>query len=164
VLVVQHMPAGFTERFAARLDSVSKLSVCEAADGLPLQTGRAYIARGDRHLRVQRTSDGLVCRLGDDAVMSGHRPSVDALFASVAGVAGALAIGVILTGMGRDGTTGLQRIRQSGGRTIGQSEASSLVYGMPRAAFEADAVMEQVALEAVAGRVAAALLLMRHAA
>jgi two-component system chemotaxis response regulator CheB len=164
VVIAQHMPEGFTARFAGRLDETSALRVVEAADGLVLEPGHAYVARGNWHLRVARKGERLVCRLGQDDAVSGHRPSVDVLFESVARTAGPLAVGAILTGMGRDGARGLGLMRKAGAFTIGQSPASALVYGMPRAAFEEGAVVEQVAVEAVAARLAAALSRTRPAA
>jgi two-component system, chemotaxis family, protein-glutamate methylesterase/glutaminase len=165
IVVAQHMPPGFTKRFAARLDELCEVSVTEAEDRMPLLRGHAYVAPGDKHLRIERGSRGSFrARLGDDGAISGHRPSVDALFQSVALAAGPTAIGVILTGMGRDGATGLKRMRDAGAYTIGQSQASALVYGMPRVAFEEDAVMEQAAVEAIPGRLAAVLGRLQSAA
>ena len=164
VVITQHMPTGFTRRFAARLEELSELTVVEAADRMLLQPGHAYVACGDHHLRVERSSGQLKCRVTRDELTSGHRPSVDVLFESVARTAGPLAVGVILTGMGRDGARGLKAMRDAGGYTIGQSQASALVYGMPRVAFEEGAVVEQAPLEAIAARLAAALGRLRNAA
>ncbi len=164
IVIAQHMPETFTGRFAARLDELTALKVLEAVDRMPLQPGHAYVARGDQHLRVERSSGQLKCRLGDDEMVSGHRPSVDVLFASVATTVGPMAVGAILTGMGRDGATGLKQMRDAGGHTIGQSRGSALVYGMPRVAFEEGAVVEQAPIDAIAGRLAAALTRLRTAA
>lgn len=164
IVIAQHMPAGFTGRFAARLDEVVALAVHEAEERMPLEAGHAYVAPGNWHLRVERGSGRLRCRLAQDELVSGHRPSVDVLFGSVAKTAGPLAAGVILTGMGRDGARGLKLMRDAGAHTIGQSAASALVYGMPRVAFEEGAVMEQVPVEAVAGRLAAAVRRFKAAA
>jgi two-component system, chemotaxis family, protein-glutamate methylesterase/glutaminase len=164
VLIAQHMPPGFTTRFAARLDELCQVTVREAVDREPLQPGRAYVAPGDRHLRVERSSGQLKCRVTQDEAQSGHRPSVDVLFESVAKQVGPLAVGAILTGMGRDGARGLKLMREAGAFTVGQSPASALVYGMPRVAFEEGAVVEQVGIEAVAGRLAAALARLNKAA
>jgi two-component system chemotaxis response regulator CheB len=164
IVVAQHMPPGFTKRFAARLDELCAVTVLEAEDRMTLQRGHAYIAPGDKHLRIERGAGGYRARLGEDALISGHRPSVDALFQSVALAAGATAIGVILTGMGRDGATGLKRMREAGAFTIGQSQASALVYGMPRVAFEEGAVVEQAGVEAIAGRLATVLGRLQSAA
>jgi two-component system chemotaxis response regulator CheB len=129
-----------------------------------LQPGHAYVARGDYHLRVERSSGQLKCKLSQDELTSGHRPSVDVLFESVAKVVGPLAVGAILTGMGRDGARGLKLMRDAGAYTIGQSQASALVYGMPRVACEEGAVVEQAPVEAIAGRLANALVRIKSAA
>jgi two-component system chemotaxis response regulator CheB len=157
IVIAQHMPAAFTGRFAARLDEICEVKVVEATDRLPLERGTAYVARGDYHLRVERSSGELKCRLTQDELTSGHRPSVDVLFESVAKVVGPMAVGAILTGMGRDGARGLKLMRDAGAFTVGQSPSSALVYGMPRVAFEEGAVVEQAAIEAVAARLVAAL-------
>jgi two-component system chemotaxis response regulator CheB len=164
IVIVQHMPAGFTTRFAARLDELCAVTVSEAADREPLLPGHAYVAAGDRHLRIERTSGQLKCRVTEDESASGHRPSVDVLFESVARQAGALSVGAILTGMGRDGARGLKLMREAGAFTIGQSPSSALVYGMPRVAFEEGAVVEQAAVEAIPARLAAALARLKDAA
>lgn len=164
IVIAQHMPPGFTTRFAARLDEVTDLTVVEAEDRLPLEPGHAYVAKGDHHLRVERSSGQLKCRVTQDELHSGHRPSVDVLFESVAKTVGPMAVGAILTGMGRDGASGLKLMREAGCFTIGQSPSSALVYGMPRVAFEEGAVVEQAPLEAIAARLAAALTRIRSAA
>jgi two-component system chemotaxis response regulator CheB len=164
IVVAQHMPQGFTARFAARLDELSQISVVEADDRMLLQPGHAYVARGDHHLRIERSSGHLKCRLSQDNLVSGHRPSVDVLFESVAQTVGSMAVGAILTGMGRDGATGLRKMREAGSYTVGQSEASALVYGMPRVAFEEGAVVEQAPVEAIASKLANALTRLRSAA
>jgi two-component system chemotaxis response regulator CheB len=164
IVIAQHMPAGFTTRFAARLDELSEIGVVEAEDRMPLETGRAYVARGDWHLRVERSSGQLKCRLMQDELTSGHRPSVDVLFESVAQTVGSMAVGAILTGMGRDGARGLKLMREAGAYTVGQSQASALVYGMPRVAFEEGAVVEQAPVEMVAAKLVAALTRMKSAA
>lgn len=164
ILITQHMPAGFTSRFAARLDEVCAVKVVEAEDRMPLLVGHAYVARGDYHLRVERSSGQLKTRLSQDELASGHRPSVDVLFESVAKTIGAMAVGAILTGMGRDGARGLKMMRDAGAYTVGQSQASALVYGMPRVAFEEGAVVEQAPVEAIASRLASALVRLKSAA
>jgi two-component system chemotaxis response regulator CheB len=164
VLIAQHMPAGFTARFAARLDELTDLTVVEAGDRMVLESGHAYVARGDHHLRLERSSGQLKCRLSQDGPASGHRPSVDVLFESVARTVGPLAVGAILTGMGRDGALGIKAMRDAGAYTVGQSQSSALVYGMPRVAFEEGGVVDQAPLEMVASRLAAALGRMRTAA
>lgn len=157
VVVAQHMPKGFTKRFAGRLNEQTGLRVCEAEDRMPIKFGTVYIAPGDFHLRLERSSGEIKCRLSQDDEVSGHRPSVDVLFDSVAKVVGPLAVGAILTGMGRDGAKGLKTMREAGAYTVGQSATSALVYGMPRVAFEEGAVMEQASIEAIAGKLTAAL-------
>jgi len=164
IVIAQHMPPGFTGRFAARLDEVTALTVVEAEDRMVLAPGHAYVARGDFHLRLERSSGQLKCRLSQDELASGHRPSVDVLFESVARTVGPMAVGAILTGMGRDGARGLKLMRDAGAYTVGQSQASALVYGMPRVAFEEGAVVEQAPLEAIAGKLANALVKLRPAA
>ena len=145
-VITQHMPATFTKSFAARLDRICGGRVEEATDGAPLEVGRVYLAPGgEAHLEVVRAG-GLRCRLRQGDLISGHRPSVDALFNSVAHAVGSNACGVILTGMGRDGAAGLKAMRDAGARTVGQDEASCVVYGMPRAAFETGAVERQASL------------------
>ena len=143
-VVTQHMPASFTGSFAARLDKASGASVSEAVDGAILKPGHVYIAPGGlTHLEVS----GAVprCRLSQGDTVSGHRPSVDMLFGSVARLRRPMT-GVILTGMGRDGAKGLLEMRNAGGHTLGQDEASSVVYGMPRVAHEIGAVERQLPL------------------
>ncbi|MCG8694606.1 MAG: chemotaxis response regulator protein-glutamate methylesterase [Minwuiales bacterium] len=149
VLVTQHMPAGFTRSFAGRLDADSAVSVAEAAHGQRAMPGQVLIAPGNRHLELSRSGADYICRLRDSAAVSGHRPSVDVLFRSAAKCAGPNAVGVILTGMGRDGAAGMLELRRSGARTLGQDEASSIVYGMPKAAWDIGAVESQVSLSKV---------------
>lgn len=149
-VIAQHMPEAFTRSFAARLNRACAAEVSEAVDGAPLLPGRIYLAPGGpAHLQVAG-SETWRCRLRPDAPVSGHRPSVDVLFASVAKAAGPRALGVILTGMGRDGAQGLLAMRQAGARTLGQDEASCVVYGMPKVAFEMQAAEKQVRLENIA--------------
>lgn len=148
-VITQHMPASFTTSFAARLDRVCAPKVQEAFDGAPLKPGHIYLAPGGiAHLEV---AGGVQphCRLREAAPVSGHRPSVDVLFHSVAEAYGRRATGVILTGMGRDGAAGLLAMRTAGASTIGQDEASSVVYGMPKAALEVGAVERQLTLSAI---------------
>jgi two-component system chemotaxis response regulator CheB len=149
-LVTQHMPERFTAAFAGRLNRECPMTVCEAADQQRVQAGCVYIAPGAHHLELSREGMGWICRLHDGPPVSGHRPSVDVLFRSGARVAGAKAIGVILTGMGKDGAEGLLELRKAGASTLGQDEASSLIYGMPRVAFERGAVERQFPLTELA--------------
>jgi two-component system, chemotaxis family, protein-glutamate methylesterase/glutaminase len=154
-VVVQHMPASFTRSFAQRLDQHCAPQVAEAWSGAALEPGRILIAPGGpTHLEL-RGRQRLACRLTPGEPRSGHRPSVDVLFASAAGL-GARAVGVILTGMGRDGAEGLLRMREAGACTIGQDAGSSLVYGMPRAAAEAGGVQRQLDLHAIPAAILAA--------
>jgi two-component system chemotaxis response regulator CheB len=153
VVVTQHMPAGFTTRFAERLDSLAQVTVQEAADGQRILPGHVYIAPGNWHLEVVRTGANYTCRLNDGPVVSGHRPSVDVLFRSVAASARGNAIGVILTGMGKDGAEGLKQMRAAGAPTIGQNEATCIVYGMPKAAHALGATQIELPIEKIAGAI-----------
>ncbi|KAF0182614.1 MAG: chemotaxis response regulator protein-glutamate methylesterase [Hyphomonadaceae bacterium] len=154
-VITQHMPANFTRSFAVRLDRTCKPRVSEAVDGALLREGQVYLAPGgETHLEVSRSGGGLACRLTRDDLVSGHRPSVDVLFRSVAASVGPRGVGAILTGMGRDGAAGLKAMRDAGGHTFGQDEGSCVVYGMPRAAFEDGAVIRQLPL----GRIGDAIL------
>jgi two-component system chemotaxis response regulator CheB len=152
ILVTQHMPPGFTASFARRLDAICSMPVFEAADGQRVAPGHIYIANGSQHLELVRSGAHYTCRLHDGPPVSGHRPSVDVLFHSVATAAGANAIGVILTGMGQDGANGLLAMRNAGARTRGQDEASCVIYGMPKAAkllggVEAERPLSKMAAE-----------------
>ncbi|MDR1857846.1 MAG: chemotaxis response regulator protein-glutamate methylesterase [Treponema sp.] len=153
IVVVQHMPPGFTNEFARSLDRICPLDVKEAEDGDAIQPGRILIAQGNKHLEVERKSFNPVVRLSDAPLVSGHRPSADVLFASVAMAYQNHALGVIMTGMGRDGAQQLGTIYKEGGMTLGQDEASAVVYGMPRVAYEFGHVMEQVSLQKMARRI-----------
>ncbi|WP_126443763.1 CheB methylesterase domain-containing protein [Sulfuricystis multivorans] len=155
ILIVQHMPRNFTEAFARRLDQTTALKVSEAVGGETPQRGCAYLAPGHLHLLLRRRAAGFVLELSADPPVSHHRPSADALFFSVAEAAGPEAIGVILTGMGKDGAKGLLAMREKGAWTIGQDEQSCVVYGMPRAAFELGALSEVAPLAEIAARIAA---------
>jgi len=155
IVVVQHMPAGFTSEFAKSLDSICPLEVKEAQDGDIIRPGRILIAPGDRHLEVEKRPLATVARISDSPPVNGHRPSADVLFASVAREFGNRAMGVIMTGMGRDGARELGEILRAGGITLGQDEASSVVYGMPRVAYELGHVQEQVSLANMAHRISA---------
>lgn len=152
VVVAQHMPTGFTETLAERLDRRSRLRVAEAKDGDPVVPGTVLIAPGGRQMRVERAPDGgLVARVYDDDACL-HRPSVDRLFESVARAAGSACVGVVLTGMGNDGAAGLRRIRRAGGRGLVESGRTAVINGMPAAA-RAEAERE-VDLQDVAGALA----------
>jgi two-component system chemotaxis response regulator CheB len=148
-IITQHMPAGFTRSFAERLNRTCPCEVVEAFDGAPIKAGHVYIAPGgETHLTVAGTHNP-VCRLEASDPVNRHRPSVDVMFDSMAKVIGAASVGVILTGMGRDGAEAMLRLRQAGARTIGQDEPSCVVYGMPKAAFEVGAVERQAPLERI---------------
>jgi len=136
ILVVQHMPDGFTELFAKRLDETCPIRVKEAQSGDLLVAGRALICPGSRHMKVKKLPLGNVAVLADDAPVNGHRPSVDVLFHSVAEEFGPQAMAVLMTGMGEDGATGLGEIRAAGGFTVAQSRETCVVFGMPKAAIE----------------------------
>lgn len=152
-VIAQHMQAMFTRSFAARLDRLCKPHVSEAVDGASLKPGCVYLAPGgDTHLEIAR-GGGLKCRLREAQPVNGHRPSIDVLFRSVAQAARQRSLGVLLTGMGRDGAEGLLAMRNSGAETIGQDEASSLVYGMPRAAFELGGVGKQLPLHRIGAQI-----------
>jgi two-component system chemotaxis response regulator CheB len=155
IVIVQHIPKAFSGAFAARMDTMCTLSVCEAEDGQPILPGHAYIAPGDLHLQLVRSGPRYVCRLSDADPVNRHRPSVDVLFRSVAHLAGRNGIGVILTGMGRDGAAGLKEILQAGGATIAQDQASSVVWGMPGAAWECGAVQSLHPLNQLAEKIVA---------
>jgi len=153
IVVVQHMPAGFTNEFAKSLDRICPLDVKEAEDGDEIRPGRIIIAQGNKHLEVEKKPSGAVVRLSDQPLVSGHRPSADVLFSSVAMAYQNNALGVIMTGMGRDGAQHLGTIYKQGGMTLGQDEKSAVVYGMPRVAYELGHVMEQVSLQKMAKRI-----------
>lgn len=152
VLIVQHMPETFTASFARRLDGLCPPHVIEVKGNEKVEPGKVYIAPGHSHLQIKRTPSGLVTELLATPPVNRHRPSVDVLFNSAAAVVGRMAVGVILTGMGKDGAQGMLRMRQAGARTLGQDEASCVVYGMPREAFMIGAVEEQYPLDELAKR------------
>ncbi len=154
-VVTLHLPSPFTRTFVQRLDRSCQPEVQEACSGAPLRPGRVYVAPGTyTHLEVQRAGDGLRCALREGDLVNGHRPSVDVLFQSVARSAGAKAVGVILTGMGADGADGLFDMRRAGASTIGQDEATCVVYGMPRSAYQLGAVERQSPLDSIAAVIA----------
>jgi two-component system chemotaxis response regulator CheB len=147
ILIVQHMPDGFTEMFAKRLDETCAVRVKEAQSGDLLLAGRVLVCPGNRHLKVKKLPLGNVAVLAEEARVHGHRPSVDVLFRSVAEEFGPQAIAVIMTGMGDDGASGMGAIRAAGGMTIAQSEESCVVFGMPKAAIDRGYVTRVVHLE-----------------
>ncbi|MGH7437300.1 MAG: protein-glutamate methylesterase/protein-glutamine glutaminase [Polyangiaceae bacterium] len=154
VVVVQHMPEGFTAAFANRLDGACRVRVREAVDGDKVERGLALIAPGGRHLVVRREGACYRARVVDGPAISRHKPSVDVLFRSVAAAAGPSAVGVLMTGMGRDGADGMAEMKQRGARTVAQDQASSVVFGMPKEAIALGVVDEVVSLS----RIAAAIL------
>jgi two-component system chemotaxis response regulator CheB len=154
IVAVQHMPPVFTKMYAERLDRVCALTVKEAEDGDRVEQGVMLIAPGgDRQMRLDRDAKGYLVRLTREPKVSGHCPSVDVLFDSVAAKAGASAVGVILTGMGADGANGIKKMRQTGAFTFGQDEASCIVYGMPKVAFDLGGVAKQLPLREIGNAV-----------
>jgi two-component system chemotaxis response regulator CheB len=142
IVVVQHMPENFTRMFADRLNGLCQVTVKEAEHNDPILPGPAYIAPGGKHLWVKREGVQLLAKLSTEAPMNLHRPSVDFLFLSAAKFLGADAVGVLMTGMGKDGAKGMLEMKKKGAWTIAQDEASSVIFGMPREAIELDAVQE----------------------
>jgi two-component system chemotaxis response regulator CheB len=157
ILIVQHMPESFTASFAKRLDGLCAPEIYEAKGNEKVEAGKVYIAPGHSHLQIRRGATGYVTEILATPPVNRHRPSVDVLFDSAAALVGRQAIGVILTGMGKDGAQGLLRMRQAGASTFGQDEASCVVYGMPREAFLIGAVEDQCPLNDMARRVMAAV-------
>ncbi|MDR3322742.1 MAG: chemotaxis response regulator protein-glutamate methylesterase [Zoogloeaceae bacterium] len=155
ILMVQHMPETFTPSFAARLNDLCQPRVLESQGGEVVTPGTVYLAPGHSHLRVRREGAGLVTELAQTEPVNRHRPSVDVLFDAAAALMGSRAVGVILTGMGKDGAQGLLKMRQAGARTFGQDEASCVVYGMPKEAFLIGAVEEVASIDQMAARVLA---------
>lgn len=147
ILITQHMPAGFTKSFANRLDSLCQISVKEAQGGERILPGHAFIAPGDKHLLLARSGANYVTELSDAPPVNRHKPSVDVLFDSAADLAGKNAIGVILTGMGKDGAAGMARMREAGAYNFAQNEESCVVYGMPKEAVAHGGVDEVAHLE-----------------
>lgn len=150
IVIVQHIPPVFSRMFAERLNSSTKLNVKEAETGDFVEKGRVLIAPGDQHMKIVKIGDKYKVHCFEGERVNGHCPSVDVLFESVAKEAGANAVGVILTGMGYDGAKGLLSMRRKGARTIGQDEDSSVVYGMPKAAYNIGAVEKQTSLDNIA--------------
>ncbi|OZI60295.1 protein-glutamate methylesterase/protein-glutamine glutaminase [Bordetella genomosp. 11] len=156
ILITQHMPAGFTRSFAQRLDTICSLTVREATHGERVLPGHVYLAPGgESHMRLGRSGANYIVELDPSEPVNRHRPSVDVLFHSVAVAAGRNAVGVILTGMGKDGAAGLLEMKRAGARTLAQDEASCVVFGMPREAIALGAADEVVALETMSERILA---------
>jgi len=157
IVIVQHMPANFTKLYAQRLDRICKMEVKEAEDYDRLYPGRIILAAGDYHMTVKKDAGGYFIRSRQGEKVSGHCPSVDVLFDSVAEAAGSKAIGVLLTGMGADGAKGLLNIRRRGGYTIGQDRESCVVYGMPMEAMKLGAVTKELPVDQIANEIVAYL-------
>ncbi len=157
VLITQHMPPGFTRSFAQRLDSLCRIAVSEAADGERVLPGHAYIAPGDRHLKLARSGANYLVALDDGAPVNRHRPSVEVLFRSAAQLAGRNALGVMLTGMGKDGAQAMLELKQAGAFNLAQDEASCVVFGMPKEAIAVGAVDEVLPVTKIAERLLARL-------
>lgn len=157
IVIVQHMPEKFTEAFANRLDGLCQIEVREAKNGDRVMPGRALIAPGGRHMLLKRSGAQYHVEIMDGPLVSRHRPSVDVLFRSVAQCAGKNALGIIMTGMGDDGARGLKEMRDAGAKTIGQDEASCVVYGMPKEAYKMGAVERVMPLDDIAGAMLAVM-------
>jgi two-component system chemotaxis response regulator CheB len=153
IVITQHIPKAFSGPFATRMNTVAALTVCEARDGQQILPGHVYIAPGDQHLLLVRDGAQYRCSLNDGPPVQRHKPSVDVLFRSVAQNAGPNAIGVMLTGMGRDGAEGMKEMRDAGAACIAQDEATSVVWGMPGAAHEVGAVESLHPLTAIAAKI-----------
>jgi len=152
ILIVQHMPQSFTGSFAKRLDGLCRIHVKEAEHGEPVRPGTAYIAPGHSHLLAKKSGSGYIAELSQSDPVNRHRPSVDVLFHSAAVCAGRHAVGVILTGMGKDGAAGMLAMKRAGAWNIAQDQATSVVYGMPREAVALKAVDEVVSLPEIGAR------------
>lgn len=155
IIIVQHMPAGFTAAFAKRLNSLCEVAVKEASHGDPVLRGHVLIAPGDKHMLLERQGARYQVAIKDGPPVSRHRPSVDVLFRSAARAAGRNAMGVIMTGMGDDGARGLLELKDAGGVTVAQDEASSIVFGMPKEAIARDAAQKIMGLEHIAREIMA---------
>ncbi|MFT6270273.1 MAG: two-component system chemotaxis response regulator CheB [Alphaproteobacteria bacterium] len=149
-VITQHMPPVFTKSFAERLNTLCKINVHEAKDGERILPGNAYIAPGDKHMEIVRSGADYRVRLNDGPLVCGHKPSVDVMFASLAKVVGKNAVATVLTGMGKDGANGLLALHQAGAITMVQDEASCVVWGMPKAAFEIGATKHLIPLDKMA--------------
>jgi two-component system, chemotaxis family, protein-glutamate methylesterase/glutaminase len=153
MVIVQHMPAGFTKSFADRLNGIASMTVKEAEDGDLVEPGLVLVAPGNLHTVLVKDGNALRVSVKDGPLVGRHRPSVDVLFSSAAGVLGSKAIALLMSGMGKDGAQGMQKIKEKGGFTIAQDEASCVVFGMPKAAIELGAVNEVLPLYSIAERV-----------
>ncbi|MFQ5487724.1 MAG: chemotaxis response regulator protein-glutamate methylesterase [Gammaproteobacteria bacterium] len=161
VVISQHIPEAFSTPFAARMNSVSAMTVCEASDGQQILPGHVYIAPGSHHMLVERSGARYICRLNEGPPVNRHRPSVDVMFRSVAQNVAANALGILLTGMGDDGARGLKEMHDAGAATIVQDEKTSIVWGMPGEAVKLGCVDSVLPLEKIAGHI---ITLLRKAA
>ncbi len=152
IVVTQHIPAMFSAPFAARMNRVCAMSVCEASDRLPILPGHVYIAPGSHHLLIERSGARYLCRLSDAPPENRHRPSVDTMFRSIVEYVGTNAVGAILTGMGEDGARQLLEMRRIGAHTVAQDESTSVVWGMPGAAVRCGAAEQVLPLQNIAGQ------------
>jgi len=152
VVITQHMPAGFTTSYAARLDGLCRIRVKEAEDGERILPGHAYIAPGGLHLSIERSGANYIARVRDGEPVNRHKPSVEVLFSSAARVVGPNALGIMLTGMGADGASAMREMRDAGAYNLAQDEASCVVFGMPREAIAAGATHEVLPLAQIAPR------------
>lgn len=157
ILIVQHMPPGFTKSLAERLDSMSQIHVKEAEDGDIMQAGVAYLAPGDSHIKLTKQAGQFVIKLDDGERVSGHKPSVDAMMYSVAALNDSNVIGVIMTGMGADGADGLQKVKSNRGYVIAQDEESCVVFGMPKSTIKLGVVDKVVSLNNIASEIVKAM-------
>jgi len=157
VLLVQHMPPGFTKSFAKRLDSVSKIDVKEAEDGEPIEEGKGYVAPGDYHMEVKMRGGKPIITLNKKPKVHGVRPAADPMMTTVADIFGRRTVGVVMTGMGRDGAQGIAAIKKKGGITIAQDKETSIIFGMPKAAIETGMVDYVVPLDKIAETVVMAV-------
>jgi two-component system chemotaxis response regulator CheB len=152
IVVTQHIPGPFSKSFAARVNSYSQLTVSEAQDGERIDRGHVYIAPGDRHLQIVKSGSSYVCKLSDGPLVNRHKPAVDVMFNSLAKSVGKNAMGIILTGMGKDGAAGLEAMKKAGAFTMVQDEQSSVVWGMPKEAIKRGVVDEVVSLQSIPKR------------
>jgi two-component system chemotaxis response regulator CheB len=154
ILITQHMPPGFTKSFADQLNTMCEVTVKEAKDGERVMRGHAYIAPGGRHMELYRSGAKYFIRVRDGDLVNRHKPSVEVLFNSVAEHAGQNAVGIIMTGMGKDGAEGLLHMKEAGAKTIAQDEKSCVVFGMPKEAIKIGAANQVLSLEDITRRVA----------